>query len=189
LQTRKYHPLWSGPKCSSKGPLKNFNPQIAKGKSEKPYPKEILEIQPLTAIGKHYTLEHFANSNIPSLLVGAKMPSPGATEKFQSPDCKGQIRKIIPQGNSGDPIPDSNGKTLYPGALCKLENTIPFGRGQNASPGPIEKIRFPDCKGQIRKTIPQGNSRSSPGQQLENIIPWSKLQTRTYHPFWSGQKC
>jgi hypothetical protein len=114
--------------------LKNFNPQIAKGKSEKPYPREILEIQSQTAMEKHYTLEHSANSGIPSLLVGAKMFAPGPIEKFQSPDCNGQIRKTIPQENSGDPIPDSNGKTLYPRAVCKLENTVPFGRGQNALP-------------------------------------------------------
>jgi hypothetical protein len=75
-------------------PIEKFQPpRLQRANQKKPYPGEILEIQSLTAMGKHYTLEHFANSKKQSLLVRAKMLSPRAIEKNQTPDCRGQIRK------------------------------------------------------------------------------------------------
>jgi hypothetical protein len=45
-------------------------PRLQRANQKKTYTRWILEIQSLTAAGKHYTLEHFANSKIRSLLVG-----------------------------------------------------------------------------------------------------------------------
>ena len=86
--------LLAGAKMLSPRPIEKFQPpRLQRANQKKPYPGEILEIQSLTAMGKHYTLEHFANSKKQSLLVRAKMLSPRAIEKNQTPDCRGQIRK------------------------------------------------------------------------------------------------
>jgi hypothetical protein len=132
-------------------------------------------------MGKHYTLEHFANSKIPSLLVGARMPPQGPLKKFDSRIAKGKSEKPYPR-EIRDPVPDSNWKTLYPGANCKLEHTIPSGRGKNVDP----QI----AKGKSEKNIHQVDSGDPvPDSSGKTLYPGALCKLENTIPFGRKSEC